>query len=168
MSRYLLSTIAHLITGAIETLKAARQLVYHLIEEKPRACPVAVVTLRIRGDRNAAGDKMTVLKDTDGGAVYSVELKDAKGFAVPADGVQSIAWATSTPDVVLLQTPWGGDPLSAHIEPAGVGTTQVSFSCDADLGEGVTPLAVTDDVQVLPGAAVSAGFRITIDPPPAP
>ena len=167
MTRFSLITASRLISTAIDSLKAARHLIQVALDHKPRACPVAIATLRIRGG-SAAGDHMTVLKDTDGGAVYSVELKDAKGFAVPADGVQSIAWATSTPDVVLLQTPWGGDPLSAHIEPAGVGTTQVSFSCDADLGEGVSPLAVTDDVQVLPGAAVSAGFRITIDTPAAP
>jgi hypothetical protein len=60
----------------------------------------------------------------------------------------------------LLDVVPSEDGLSATLSAKGpVGTTQVSFTCDADLGEGVKTLTVVDEVTVVAGEAVLLGFK---------
>jgi hypothetical protein len=145
---------------------AAFALGYLTARLKPRRQPVARITLRIHGGI-AAGDHMTICNtDTDKGALYEVELEDAHGNPVPAEEVESILWGSSLPGIVNLQTPYDGSPLKAFAELTGTaGDTQISFSADADLGAGVSTIALTDDLRALAGAAVQAKFKgVTVVP----
>jgi hypothetical protein len=48
------------------------------------------------------------------------------------------------------------DGLSAVVKAADeLGTTQISVTADADLGEGVAPIAGTIDIEVVGGQAVA-------------
>lgn len=56
------------------------------------------------------------------------------------------------------------DGLSAEITPTGpIGTVRVTVTGDADLGQGVTPIFGTLDVDITAGTAV--GIEVTLDAP---
>jgi hypothetical protein len=82
---------------------------------------------------------------------FSISPKDAKGNPAAVDGVP--VWTNSNPLVGTL-TP-AADGLSAEFVASIPGTTTVAAKADADLGAGVTDLAATADVTVVPGAAVT-------------
>jgi hypothetical protein len=70
-------------------------------------------------------------------------------------GVEAPTWASSDPSVLEVQVD-EKDPLKVLVKTTGkVGSAQVQFSCDAKLGEGVSPLLSTLDVEVVAGEAVN-------------
>lgn len=96
----------------------------------------------------------TTIKETDAGIIYEVELRSERGSIVGPDGVESFAWETSDPSLALLQTPWGGNPFAACLQPTLAGHVQVRFRTDADLGPGVREILLVDEVDILAGEAV--------------
>jgi hypothetical protein len=69
--------------------------------------------------------------------------------------VESPEWSSSDPSVIEVVVD-AASPLKALIKTTGkVGSAQVKFSCDARIGDGVSPLLSTLDVEVVPGEAVN-------------
>lgn len=92
-----------------------------------------------------------VLKDTEK-VTLSIAPLDAKGNAASVDGAP--VWASSNEAVLTVTA--SADGFSAVAVAVGpLGTAQVSVQVDADLGEGVKPLAATLDIDVLAGEAVA-------------
>lgn len=80
----------------------------------------------------------------------SVAITDKKGNPAPVEGVPE--WAVDNSELLSIEP--AADGLSAVISAVGpLGTALVSLQADADLGEGVTPLAGTLEVVVGAGAA---------------
>lgn len=78
----------------------------------------------------------------------SVVVTDKKGNPAP---VEDASWGS---DNNLLTIVVGDDPLKASVSAVGpLGTALVSFTADADLGDGVVPLAGTLEVVVGAGQA---------------
>lgn len=93
----------------------------------------------------------------DGSASATVSAKDSKGN--PAT-VQAPSWASS--DETILSVTASADGMSATVGAVGpLGTAQVQFSCDADLGEGVRTLTGSADVEVLAGEAAVIEISLT-------
>jgi hypothetical protein len=84
----------------------------------------------------------------------TLDIRNKKGNPAPVDGVPQ--WAISDPNVASVEP--DADGMSAIVKANVTGTTQVTATVDADRGEGVRTLAVTDSVQVLAGEAVTVGF----------
>jgi len=65
---------------------------------------------------------------------------------------------TDNQEVSLSVTPVskGGNEAPVESKTTGkVGSAQVKFSCDARIGDGISPLLSTLDVEVVPGEAVN-------------
>jgi hypothetical protein len=70
-----------------------------------------------------------------------------------AVAVETPAWSSSDPLVIEIQVD-EKDPLKVLVKTTGkVGSVQ--FSCDARIGEGVSPRLSTLDVEVVAGEAVN-------------
>ncbi len=80
---------------------------------------------------------------------FSIAPKDRKGNPATLDGAP--VWTNSNPNVGDL-TP-AADGLSAEFVAKIPGTTTIAVTADADLGTGVTDIAASADVTVIPGAA---------------
>ncbi len=113
--------------------------------------------------QSAVIDKFTIIKGeiesmiiTDTQQVdLAIKPVDKKGKPGQVDGVPT--WASSNPAVAAVEP--AQDGLSAVVKTADeLGTTQISVTADADLGEGVTPIAGTIDIEVVGGQAVSLGI----------
>lgn len=82
----------------------------------------------------------------------SVAFVTAKGNPAQVDGAP--VWSVS--DATVLSVVPAADGLSAEVVAVGpLGTSQVSVTADADLGEGVKALVGTLDVQVVASEAAS-------------
>jgi hypothetical protein len=85
----------------------------------------------------------------------SISVADRRGNPARVDGTP--AWSTS--DATILTVEPAADGMSAVAKAVGaVGTAQVNVTADADLGEGITPLAGVLDVEVLAGQAVAVNI----------
>lgn len=93
---------------------------------------------------------MLTLTDTQN-CLLTIAPVDAKGAAAPVDGVP--AWTSSNPAVAAVEP--SADGLSATVKAGVPGTATIAVSADADLGEGVTPIAGALDVTVTPTSAVA-------------
>lgn len=82
----------------------------------------------------------------------SVSFVTAKGNPAAVDGLP--VWSVS--DATVLSVVPAADGLSAEVVAVGpLGTSQVSVTADADLGEGVRALIGTLDVSVVASEAAS-------------
>lgn len=82
----------------------------------------------------------------------SIQPVTAAGNPAKLDGVP--AWSVSDANVLSLEV--AADGLSAWATAVGnVGTSQVSVSADADLGEGVREITAVLDVEVKAAEAVA-------------
>lgn len=79
--------------------------------------------------------------------ILSLRAVDKKGQEATVD---SVLFQTSDESIAALVI----DGQTATVVAGGVGTAQVTVTVDADLGQGVTPLAGVIDVIVIPGQAV--------------
>lgn len=93
--------------------------------------------------------------------VQKVKLKvnpvSKAGNFSPVDGAPK--WSTSNEGMVTLNV--SEDGMSCEVVATGaLGTTQVSVVADADLGDGVTELTGTLDIEVKASAAVTLGLEV--------
>jgi hypothetical protein len=102
---------------------------------------------------------MLVLKDAQK-VTITVSPIDAKGNTAQVDGVP--AWAVADPAILTLVP--SDDGLTCVATTTGaVGTTQITITADADLGEGVKTISGLVDVEVVSGMA--AGLNIVAGTP---
>lgn len=97
------------------------------------------------------------LKATQKVAAKAV-FTDKKGNVAPVDG--PIEWVTSNSELLALD-PNGAICTVKAVGP--IGTASVSAIADADLGEGVKPVRLDAEINVVAGEA-SVG-QITFSPP---
>lgn len=96
---------------------------------------------------------MQIIKDTERFPL-TANVLDVDGQPAVFDGPPS--WSSSDPTIVSV-TPDPTNPLSAMVSSVGpVGSATITMTGDADLGEGVTPIITTFDVQVSASDAASA------------
>ncbi len=85
----------------------------------------------------------------------SVQFLTAAGNPGAIDGVP--VWSVANP--ALLDLSISDDGLQVLIRTTGMlGSTQVSVTADADLGEGTRPVSAVLDVEVQAAGVVSAGI----------
>lgn len=85
----------------------------------------------------------------------TIDPRDSKGNSAPVDGVPQ--WASTNPSVATVVP--SADGLSAEVIAAGLGTTQIQVTADADLDAGETrELTGTLDIEVRPAEAVTLGI----------
>jgi hypothetical protein len=101
-----------------------------------------------------------ILRDTEQ-TTLSYTAADARGNAAT---VQNPTWESSDPSVVTVTA--SADGSTAVAAAAGpLGTATVTLTGDADLGDGVSPIVGTLDLEVV--ASNAAVFNITASPPTA-
>lgn len=84
--------------------------------------------------------------------LLSIQPVDKKGNPAAVDGIPE--WFTSNTDLLAIDP--AADGLSATVSAIGpLGSGVISVKADADLGEGVTPLAGALEVLVVGGSAVT-------------
>jgi hypothetical protein len=94
---------------------------------------------------------MLVLKDTQR-VTISVTPVDAKGNPAQVDGAP--VWSIVGPEVVALEVSENG--LTCVVNTVGtLGTTQITVTADADIGEGIQTISGLLDIEVVSGMAVS-------------
>lgn len=93
----------------------------------------------------AMADRITLTDSQQ--VILSLRAVDKKGQEATVD---SVLFQTSDESIAALVI----DGQTATVVAGGVGTAQVTVTVDADLGQGVTPLAGVIDVIVIPGQAV--------------
>jgi hypothetical protein len=138
--------------------KVGGTIEFDVIDEKPR-----IIFSTIISGIKVEDIKMLILPD-DKKVGLSIQPVDAKGNPAQLQGDPKWSVADET---IATVTPVAGQSLRADLTPGTkLGTTQVNVSGDADLGEGVTTIAGTLDVQVVAGQAVS--LQISAGPPEPP
>ena len=100
---------------------------------------------------------------------HAVQLKvsyyDAKGNPAKVDG--DVAWSSSNEDIARVTI--GDDTTTCMVYPVDqLGQVQISATADADLGEGVTEIITTGNIEVVAGQAVSGTIEPVGDPIPIP
>lgn len=113
--------------------------------------------LRVRGEIMAFQ-----LKDSGPGSTARARIVTKTAAGNPAD-VQNPTWSVS--DTSLLTITPDPDGKGAQIAAVGpLGTAQVQFSCDADLGEGVKTISGQGDVEIIAGEAATAEIQFSQEP----
>lgn len=90
-----------------------------------------------------------------------VQTVNKKGRPAPVEA-GSIEYSSSN-EAVATVTEDPNDETKFAIKAVGAGTTQINYSADADLGEGVVPISGFTDVEVTPAQAT--GFNVTFGEP---
>lgn len=90
-----------------------------------------------------------------------VQTVNKKGRPAPIQ-TGSIEYSSSN-EAVATVTEDPNDETKFAIKAVGAGTTQINYSADADLGEGVVPISGFTDVEVTPAQAT--GFNVTFGEP---
>lgn len=91
---------------------------------------------------------------------FLLQPVDRKGNPAPVEA-GSVTFSIDNPAVASVEQ----DPanqLAGFVITNGVGVTQINYSADADMGEGVTTITGFDAIEVKPEQAV--GFGITFGP----
>ena len=108
---------------------------------------------------------MAYLLPNDHAVQLKVSYYDAKGNPAKVDG--DVAWASS--DETIARITVGEDTMTCMVYPVDqLGTAQISATADADLGEGVTEIITTGNIEVVAGQAVSGTIEPVGDPIPLP
>lgn len=102
-------------------------------------------------ERSPKGEVLVMLKMTSSQkATCTVAFKDKKGHPAPVDG--SPIWGVDNSELVSIVP--SEDGLSCEVSAVGpLGTALVSVQADADMGEGIVPVAGTLEVELVSGAA---------------
>lgn len=90
----------------------------------------------------------------------SVSAVDAKGFAAQLEAGSFVYSSSDEAVATVAQDP--SDESKFTIVAGVPGTAQIQFSADADLGEGVTTLSGTVDVEVTVSQAVSLSASLGV------
>lgn len=99
-----------------------------------------------------------VLKDNQKVSI-GIAPVDAKGNTAKIDGAP--VWTVADATIVTLVP--SEDGMSCVATAAAIGTTQITISADADLGEGVTTITGLVDIEVTGG--VATGLNVTVGTP---
>lgn len=92
-------------------------------------------------------------------AAATVAFVDAKGNPAVVEGAP--VWSSSDPAVLSVVA--AADGMSAIVTPVGpLGSAQVKVEADADTGEGVVPVILLGDVEVVAGQAVGGTISFAI------
>ena len=87
----------------------------------------------------------------------TLTITDRKGNPASVEGAP--VWASSDETVATVES--SADGMSGVVKAVAPGSGRVVVTADADLGEGVTPIIGTLDINVTPGTAsvvaISAG-----------
>ena len=103
------------------------------------------LTVEFQGD-------FAMLLPVDKKVSATVLFTDAAGNAAGVEGIP--VWGTDRPDLLSIEVDPAG--YAATITPLGpLGSAQVTVSADADLGEGVVPLVVLGQLDIIAGQAVA-------------
>jgi hypothetical protein len=95
----------------------------------------------------------------------TVGYVDKNGNPAKVDG--DTTWSTSHPDIADV-TVDSTDSTKALVIGKGIGQAQITTSADADMGEGVTQILATLDIDVVAGQAVAATITPSGAPEPVP
>lgn len=115
------------------------------IREFDGTLPPTVSTLPWIGGRSLLMATMTNTQQV----VVTIKARNRRGG--PA-ALQDPEWSTDNSDVLRLEPSFDGQ--SCRIVAAGpIGSANVTFQADSDLGEGVTPIVGTLSFDITPGAA---------------
>jgi hypothetical protein len=80
--------------------------------------------------------------------------------------VETVDWASNTPDIADVVVDADDEHICTVIAGDLLGTTQITATADADLGEGVRHIITTFDVTVVAGEAVAGTISPTGDSQP--
>lgn len=123
----------------------------------PPRGPKLFISRLILSGLTITGEIMAFQITDSGSASASVIAKTAAGNPATID---SPTWASSDPAILLVTA--SEDGLTATVAAVGpVGTAQVQFSCDADIGEGERTLTGFADVEVIAGEAAVVEISLT-------
>lgn len=86
----------------------------------------------------------------------SATFVDAAGNVAPVQGAP--VWASSDESIVTVTDNGDGTVTITSVGP--LGTAQVSVTADADLGDGVTNIVGTADIEVVASQAVAASIGL--------
>lgn len=93
-------------------------------------------------------------------ATYVAEFDDRKGHKAEVDGVP--VWSVTNADAVSLKP--SADGMSCDVFGVSPALSfQISCAGDADRGEGVEPITLTDEIRV--DAAKATGGKMTASAP---
>lgn len=102
---------------------------------------------------------MLVLSTTQK-ATYTVEFQDRKGHKAAVQGVP--VWAVANADAVTITPSEDGTSCDVFGVAPAIGF-QISCTGDADLGDGVENVTITDEIQV--NAAKATGGTLVASVP---
>jgi hypothetical protein len=109
------------------------------------------------------GTNMAFQLPDDKTATLTVSASDAAGVPAKYDGKPIFEVSDST-ILVLTESEDGFSATIAPANPVVIGSATVSVTIDADLGEGVTAVVGTLDVEVVGGQATSVAINAVINP----
>jgi hypothetical protein len=127
------------------------QLLLREIEEEP----VAFFTVTFGNfTLTARGDHMAYTLPVDKQVKVKVSYVDAQGNPASVDG--AVRWSSSDDKIAeVFADEVAEKSFEAVVVPRGVGQVQILADVDADMGDGVRPLATLMDIAVIAGEAVA-------------
>lgn len=149
------NTITMAISGAVELI----------LKKKPKKKIKCIVTVRYRDfTATAKGTHMAYTMPVDTYIVVQVAYVDAHGNPATVDG--AVAWNSSN-DTVATVAVDAQDSTKCTVTSAGaIGSTQVTATADADLGQGVRELTTLLDITTIAGEAVAGTINVLSPPTP--
>jgi hypothetical protein len=130
---------------------------------EPSGAVLAIVTARLDGGfaLTARGPTMAYTLPDGKQVGLQIAYEDAEGNAATVDG--AVAWSSANEDIahVIVE---GSDGKDVTLLGLKVGSTQITATADADLGDGVRNLITTLDVDVVAGEAVAGSITPTGEP----
>lgn len=148
-------------------LDIALSRLFHVIDLlEPGPAVKLIFIADLEGQITYGVEKMDLRDDQQ--VTLSIQPVDKRGNPAALDGAPE--WFSGNSEIATVEP--AADGLSATVKAVGpLGATVISVKADADLGEGVTPLAGGMDINVVSGAAttltVTAGEPIDQDSPTA-
>ncbi len=139
----------HRIADAVESIAEpySRRIVFGVAVSE-QTTPVTPTPHAKRAPKGEVNLMLTLTSSQK--AALTVAFKDKKGNPATVDGAP--IWGVDNPNVLAI-TP-AADGLSCDVSAVGpLGTALVSVQADADLGEGVVPIAGSLEVMITSGAA---------------
>jgi len=109
------------------------------------------------------GENMSSTMQVGTYATVSVEWKD-KGGNIVAVEMGSVKWASSDPATCQCTVSTGNPQIANLYAPGPIGKVQIHATGDADLGQGVTTVTASVDLEVISGQAVGGDIKFTQSP----
>lgn len=133
------------------------------VPPEPSGEVLAIVTATLDGGFafTAKGQTMAYTLPDGMQVALKIAYEDAEGNAAKVDG--AVEWSSANEDIahVIVE---GSDGLDVTLLGLKVGTTQITATADADLGDGTRSLITTLDVDVVAGEAVAGSITPSGEP----